>query len=362
MLNSAVQQPLTSLFDIASNIQIEPNFCIHHPNYQPFALPTKIADRFQQNSADLQRKYLNLLLRNFLYGIYYNGSLQNVLAVNAKNANHLPHQNIENNSTLGIDGEFYERLHNCNHGTGYFDPSWEVLRREPDGTMAVTKGGLTLYIEPECHLKPKSQTAKAGELVAIWMPKNRLQNGCYLAVSNFGQERQGNPDADLGIGRIFFNITPFGAIALMDSLTLELNAAAIPFSFQVLYNPSAYGRYDSGVLYFERSDYPAIRKILQAAYADHESHFNSEIPLFTKFLAPGLSLAEEPIKKFAAQESFGMNRCQIVANALLEAWQKGRNALDERMKTIDRHFARHLIDVQRPYLNPNSEDIYYPLN
>ena len=74
MLDYSTNQLLNSLFDIASNIQIEPNFCIHHPNYQPFALPTKVADRFQQNSPALQHKYLTLLLRNFLYGIYYNGS------------------------------------------------------------------------------------------------------------------------------------------------------------------------------------------------------------------------------------------------------------------------------------------------
>ncbi len=362
MLNSIVDQPLNSLFDIANNIQIESNFRIYHPNYQPFALPTKIADRFQQNPIDLQHKYLTLLLRNFLYGIYYNGSLQNILAVNADATNCSPHQNLENNSTLGMDGEFYERLHNCNHGIGYFDSSWEVLRREPDGSMAVFKGGLTLYIEPDCHLKPSSKSATVGELISIWMPKNRLQNGCYLAVSNYGQELQNNPDADLGAGRIYFNFTPSGAIALMDSLTLELNTAAIPFSFQVLYNPSAYGRYDSGVLYFERNDYPEIRKVLQTVYTKHASHFHPEIPLFTKFLAPGLGLAEEPNQKFAAQESFGMNRCQIVANALLEAWKKGKIALDERMKVIDQHFAQYSIDVHHPYLNPGSEDIYHPLN
>lgn len=362
MLNSTANQQLNSLFDIASNIQIESDFRIFHPHYQPFALPTKIADRFRQNSLDLQYKYLTLLLRNFLYGIYYNGSLQNILAINADPAQCSPYQNLESNTTLGIDGEFYEHLHNANQGIGYFDPCWEVLRREPDGSMAVAKGGLTLYIEPECHLKSSSQSATVGELVSIWMPKNRLQNGCYLAVSDHGQEKQGNPDADLGTGRIYFNFTPSGAIALMESLTLQINAAAIPFSFQVLYNPAAYGRYDSGVLYFERHDYPAVREILQAVYAKHQDHFHQEIPLFTKFLAPGLGLAEEPTQKFAAQESFGMNRCQIVANALLEAWTKGKNALEERMQAIDQHFARHLIDLQRPYLNPSSEDIYYPLN
>ncbi len=102
-------------------------------------------------------------------------------------------------------------------------------------------------------------------------------NGSYLAVSNVGQERQSNPNADLGAGRIYFNFTASGAIALMENLTLQLNAASIPFSFQVLHNPSAYGRYDSGLLYFELPDYPAIRTILQAIYPENQSHFQPVI-------------------------------------------------------------------------------------
>jgi hypothetical protein len=147
----------------------------------------------------------------------------------------------------------------------------------------------------------------------------------------------------------------------MDSLTKALNNVAIAFSFQVLYNPTAYQRYDAGVLHFDRQDYPTIRNILQDIYQKHQAYFQPEIPLFTKFLAPGLGLAEEPNQKFAPQESFGMNRCQIVANALLESWQKGKNALEERIELINQHFARNLIDVQHPYLNPASEDIYQPL-
>jgi len=91
----------------------------------------------------------------------------------------------------------------------------------------------------------------------------------------------------------------------------------------VLYNPSDYGRYDSGVLYFEKSNYQAFRQILQTVYTENKSYFQAEVPLFTKLLAPGLALAEEPDRKFTIQESFGMNRCQIVANGLLEARQKG---------------------------------------
>ncbi len=360
MLDDSTNQILNSLFDIASNIQIEPNFCIYHPNYQPFALPANIANRFQQNSPSLKQKYLNILLRNFLYGIYYNGSLQTVLAANNNNSCQ-SHLNLIENNSLGVDENFYEQLHHSNHGTGHYEPNWQILRIEPDGSMAVNKDELTLYIEPECHLQPRKNSPKVGELIAIWMPKNRLQNGCYIAVSNVAVENQNSPNSDLGGGRIYFHFSSAGAIVLMDSLTKALNNAALAFSFQVLYNPAAYQRYDAGVLHFQREKYSTIRNILQGIYQEHQAYFQPEIPLFTKFLAPGLGLAEEPNQKFAPQESFGMNRCQIVANALLESWQKGKNALEERIEVINQHFAKHLIDVQHPYLNPASEDIYQPL-
>ncbi|MEC4819471.1 MAG: T3SS effector HopA1 family protein [Scytonema sp. PMC 1069.18] len=362
MLQTTTEPLLNSLLDIVNNIQIESNFCISHPEYHPFSLPAKIAARFQQTSLALQQKYLSLLLRNFLHGIYYNGSLQTILTPNGNRINYSQHKSLETNSIFGIDLEFYEQLHANNHGTGYFDPGWFVLRQEPDGSMAVSKGGLTLYIESNNHLEPAMKSAKAGEVISIWMPKNRLYNGFYIAVSNTGQDLQVNLESDLGLGRIYFNVTSVGAIALMESLTLQLNAAAIPFSFHVLHNPVAYGRYDSGVLYFECEDYPAVRKVLQPVYELHQSHFHNQIPLFTKFLAPGLGLAEEPTQKFAPQENFGMNRCQIVANALLEVWQKGSHSVEQRMRAIHQHFAQFGIDLQRPYLNPSSEDIYEPLN
>ncbi|WP_353929516.1 T3SS effector HopA1 family protein [Okeanomitos corallinicola TIOX110] len=362
MLDSSTKQILNSLFDIATNIQISPNFSIQHPNYQPFSLPVTVANRFQQNSQDIQHKYLALLLRNFVHGIYYNGSLQQILSVNTQVQNYSPQKSLEANYHLGIDWDFYEQLHQHNHGNGHYDSHWQVLRIEPDHSIAVTKNNLTLYVEPECYLKKQKKSLKVGNLIDIWMPRNRLQNGYYVAVSNLGQEQQITTETNSGVGRIYFNITPLGAIALMDTLTKQLNQANIPFSFQVIYNPGNYGRYDAGVLHFERENYPVIHQILQKVYQQYQGYFSPEIPLFTKFLAPGLSLAEEPNQTFTAQESFGMNRCQIVANALLEAWEKGKNAIEQRMRIIDEHFAQHLIDIQHPYLNPNSEDIYIPLN
>jgi hypothetical protein len=162
--------------------------------------------------------------------------------------------------------------------------------------------------------------------------------------------------------RVYFNLIPESAVAVMNSLTQQLNAIPIPFTFKVLYNAADYGRYDSGVLYFEKHNYSAVWSVLQRVFAENQAHFQTEIPLFTKQLALGLGLAEEPNCKFGVQESFGMNRCQIVANGLLEAWHSEDDSPEQRMNAILQHFSLLGIDWQRAYLNANSEDIYTPLN
>ncbi|MBD1929922.1 hypothetical protein H6F74_27360 [Trichocoleus sp. FACHB-90] len=353
---SAPNQVLDSLQDIVNNVQIQPNFYISHSAYKPLELPAEVVARFQRIPLELQNKYLSLQLQSFLYGIYYNGSMQAALAPDASSADPALHQNLENNTFLGVDLEFYDRLHKSNTGDGYFDPGWQVLRQEPDGSLAVTKGGLTLHIEREQHLQPAEQSAAVGDSVAIRMPRNLVQNGFYMAVSNAG------PDTHPQTVRVYFNLSPEGAVAVMESLTRQLNEIRIPFTFKVLYNPSDYGRYDSGVVYFEKSNYQTVRQVLRSVYAENQLHFRTEVPLFTKLLAPGLALAEEPDCKFAAVESFGMNRCQIVANGLLEARQNGDESPDSRMASIHQHFSLLGIDWQRSYLNANSEDIYTPLD
>ena len=359
--NSDITLP-KCLFDIAGNIHIESNFCVRHCDYQPFTLPSTVAKRFKETSLAVQNKYLTLLLRNLVYGIYYNGSLVNFLKVSRNKDRFLLHKNLEFNCGFGVDWQFYEQVHQNNHGTGYLDYGWQVLKREPDGSLALSKDDLTLHIEYDHYSQPPTEYANIGELISILMPNNQLQNGFYIAVSNIGTEKQNIEDDSSEVGRIYFNISPSGAIALMDRLTLELNEAEIPFSFQVLYNPKAYGRFDSGILYFERNDYFAVLQVLQTVYLEYQSYFEREVPLFTKVLAPGLGFAEEPTQKFAFQESFGMNRCQIIANALLDAWRQGENSPSRRVNFIHQHFEEIGISLQRPYLNPNSEDIYQTLN
>jgi HopA1 effector protein family len=361
--NISTQQLLTTLEDIASKVEIQSNFCIRHPDYKTLKLPDKAVSRFQQLPLNLQHKFLNSQLCNFLYSIYYNGAGQTALSLDTDPMDSTRLNNIENNTYLGVDVEFYERLHLSNKGEGYFDPGWQILIEKSDCSLAVKKGGLTLHIQRDRHLQGIEQDAIVGDLVAIKMPSNLVQNGFYMAVGNAGSQSQNSANTviDSQLVRVYFNLNPEGAIEIMGSLTHQLNTIFIPFAFKALYNPSDYERYDTAVLYFEKSNYVAIRQVLQSVYAKHKLYFSEKVPLFTKLLAPGLALAEEPDNKFTKKESFGLNRCQIISNSLLEAWQQGNESKKNRMALIFKHFALQGIELQYPYLNYQSEDIYVTL-
>jgi hypothetical protein len=367
---SASEQWLSALQDLVSQVQIHSQFLICHPDYIPLEVPVDLIGRFQQLPAALQRKYQSWQLRNFLYDIYFSGTKPVNLTLDANAANSPPSLehtlDLKNNKMRGLNLEFYEQLHNENSGNGYFDSEWCVLRQESDGSLAVQKQNLTVHIERDRHLQPSEQLATVGDMVAIHLPRNCLEAGLYIAVSNAGLPS----DQCLPV-EIYFNVDAPGAIALMQHLTQHLNAMSIAFCFKVPSSLSAYRCYNSSTLRIESRHYERVRQLLQSL--DREVQFSAgktipeqferSVPLFTKYLAPQLQLAESPAGTLANHpKDFGLNRCQVVANALLAAWDNGDQSPEGRIEAIQQHFSQHGIAWQSPYLNANSEDIYTPFD
>ena len=347
----------SALTDIVNQIGFSSDFCITHTAYQPWQLPAEIVSHYQKLPLEIQNQYLGIRLCDFLYGIYFDGSLKTALAHDVNSVD--TQQHLENKTYLEVDREFYQRLHASNHGTGYFDSDWLVLKEENEQSLAVTKNSLTLYIKRDRHLSSAEQSARVGDYVKILLPRNQIDSSYYIAIGNAGFPCL---DRQTTLVSVYFNLNSEGAVAVMDILTEELNAVALPFSFKGLYNPYDYDCYDSGILSFSQKDYQIVRSVLQSIYLEHQSYFQPEIPLFTKVLAPGLALAEEPDQKFFDQDNFGRNRCQIVTNGLLAARQKGDRSPQRRIAEIRQQFSLMGIDLQYPYLNPKSEDIYTPLD
>jgi hypothetical protein len=79
-------------------------------------------------------------------------------------------------------------------------------------------------------------------------------------------------------------------------------------------------------------------------------------PLFTLPLAPGIGLAEDP----NTGESFGMHRCRLTAEGIVDAWSRGEQSGAARLAAIAAAFTRAGCDLDRPYLSPASADLEPP--
>jgi HopA1 effector protein family len=71
-------------------------------------------------------------------------------------------------------------------------------------------------------------------------------------------------------------------------------------------------------------------------------------------LASGVGLAEEP----NTGESFGMHRCRLVAEGLVDAWKQGAHTLEERIQAVDTKFTSNGLKLDRPYLSPGSVELF----
>jgi thiamine kinase-like enzyme len=353
--NSQSHTVIDVLQDIAAHIHCLPDGQIYHDRHKPLELPQEIRDRFEKFPQDLKQSFLTTQLRNYLYDLYYSGEhlINHELDHDSPTAFH------KNDTVRGINLEFYQSIDRANSGKGYFDPGWRLIAqkkdKEHDRGRIVQKNGLSLHVSRQ-QLAPNDLTAAIGDGVAVQLPHNLLESDFYVAVSNCGPVNDDRPALEL-----CFNVTATGAIELMRRLTHGLNRLAIPFTFKVLLHPTAYQRYDTGILHLECQHYTLVRPLLQHSYLVTQSHFRSTTPFLTKRLAPGLSLAEEPLDG----PEFGLHRCQLLAEALLAAQAQGHDTPNDRMGWIERSFNEQGISLQFPYLNGAAganSDPYMPLD
>ncbi len=175
-----------------------------------------------------------------------------------------------------------------------------------------------------------------------------LQPSYYYAFS----ETVSPFDTDHGMLRFYWNISHEGATALVSALTREMNRFQIPFRFKCPKKRSGYARRDAAVLYVHQAFYAITALLLESVYAEVARYLRGDTPLFTKTLAPGLGLAEDPGR------SFGQHRCELLATGLLHS--EGQN-LVARRHAVEQEFARVGCSLEAPWLNPESVDTYpYP--
>ncbi|TCP58183.1 lanthionine synthetase-like protein [Tumebacillus sp. BK434] len=297
-----------------------------------------LAKRIRQElTSKSARDYLVYQLKNRLYArLYCPGSLQ-----------------AERGATVEAESSaaFEEALSAANTGKGFWEEGWTVRQtRDAEGRIVVEQHGLRVHARPEQALP--SDGLQAGQRIKLRFPKEfrSLSPGFYMAVG----DRDLFDHAPEQVVRLYWNLVPQGAARLMRAVTSALNAAEIPFRLKVLNRPQQYDRCDAGVLYVDKRDFAAVMARVGRLYGEVAPYLKSSVPAFTKKVANGLGCSEDP----GDQESFGMNRCRLLAEGLLLAYEQGKRTVDERMQTVRERFLQDGILLEAPYLNPGSGDIY----
>ena len=140
----------------------------------------------------------------------------------------------------------------------------------------------------------------------------------------------------------------------LHAVTTRLNRSELPFSIKVLDDPSRFTRCDAAVLYVEKETYLEVVNQLCAVYREVAHFLKPETPVFTKSLAPGVGLAEDP----GRSESFGQHRCRLLAEGAVRCHEQGVRSLEMRLRVVAGCFEEEGVSLGTPYLNPNSHDDY----
>ncbi|MGD1837961.1 MAG: T3SS effector HopA1 family protein, partial [Nitrososphaeraceae archaeon] len=252
---------------------------------------------------------------------------------------------------------FVNELSSNNLGQGCVQSGWNVTSVNSE-KVTVKRNDLHLFLEPkDCLIKPqRNRKISVGMDVSIRLPKELLDisPGFYMIFGNKSFDAK-----NAQILRLYWNITSDGAATLIRNITSILNKLDIPFNLKTLNNPNKYSRrVDTAVLYILKSDYEIACKYIEKIYSKVFVYLNQQTPVFTKQLAKGLGIAEDPGKK----DSFGQHRCKILADGIISAYEEGKKNLSERMDVVTARFEKEGIDIEKPFLNPKSTDKYefYP--
>jgi HopA1 effector protein family len=251
-------------------------------------------------------------------------------------------------------------LRAANRGDGYAEPGWTIVGHDRGGTLA-KRGGVTLFLSADDIAGPPIPQ-HVGDLVAVRFPNDRpyAYPGFYTAVGSGGPT---TPESGRPVVRVYFDVSPQHAPALVSALTGTLGASLSRFSLKLLNNPRWYTRPDTAVAYILRDEYPQAWPVVRDVVRSLGDRLGDRVPALACPIARGVAAAEEPIIDVAgpSRPSFGFHRCDLIASGLARAYAAGVESAAGRRAWILHEYEAAGLDPARPWLNPGSED-FIPLD
>jgi HopA1 effector protein family len=210
----------------------------------------------------------------------------------------------------------------------------------------------TSAIAPEAFL---AQLSAANAVAPRYGTMREMVTSPYGHYVFFGR---GVHDAATGRQvRFYWNVRPEGAAAFVREVSARLDRRRIPFQAKVPVLPQGYARTDAGVLYLGDEDVAAASDAIAAVYRALRGAMRAHVPYFTRLLAPGLAFAESP----PTRDSFGMHRCDLIAEGLVWGAQRAAADFEERLTVVRERLTKYGFDLDALERNPTSR-YPYPLD
>jgi HopA1 effector protein family len=328
---------LAYLQETLESVVIDTPFSFYWLGVRTEALPRKMRGDI---GAEGMRKYLKQLLQTRLYRNFYCPGRA------------VPTSSKPSQPRSAELAQFLTTLSAANAGSGSIEPGW-IVHTVGHAEVVVQRNGLKIWVEPqEIRARPQ-RDLRAGDQLSILLPKELLNlfQGFYMALGNQGL----SPGVATTVVRFYWNLQSEGACLLLSEATRFLNSAKIPFHLKVLSDPNLYNRCDAGVLYVDKHDYPRVAHAVRFIHDGLSKYLRPSTSVFTKELALGLALAESPLD---LNESFGVHRCGLLAEAIIRAYERAIEPLEARMDLVAESFRDAGFSTKLPFLNPGSVDDY----
>ena len=235
-------------------------------------------------------------------------------------------------------------MSDANGGRGGWESGWTVERLEGDNAVVATRRLRARVLTTDCRVVDGVLRRGAG--VSVRLPKElpAVSPGFYTVLG----ETVAGASSPVGLVRAYWNVGPAGAPALVAAITSRLNAKQIPFRLKVADHPLRLDRCDAAVLYLPADTFPALGKTLRKIAAALSGRLRRSTPALTLELTPGVGLAEDD----GAGESFGVRRCGLLADSIVDCHERALAGIDEQLEAVAARFADDGVSVDAPYLDP----------
>jgi hypothetical protein len=252
------------------------------------------------------------------------------------------------------DLELVEKLSAANKTRERWEHGWTIAQILPHGQVKAQKGNAQRSLWPGTFLSKDGPAAmlRVGAEISIFYPKESrsLQSGFYYAFAETPEDESHG----FGLIRLYWNISYDGAPKLISMLTSRLNRFHVPFRLKCATARSQYDRTDVAVVYLAKRFFRITADLMLDVHPEVAEFLGDSVPLFSKRVAKGLGVAEDP----GTGESFGQSRCHRLAESVWNCHQQGEQSLQARWAEFRRLLKKNGIDSQHLHLNAGSMDWY----